>query len=65
MTSRDHGDAYNRDEELKPGRPPRSAYDPKGSKGSERSSKTRTDPASGAPRRGGHAPDRSTSEDRG
>ena len=37
-------------EDLKPvrdGRPPRSANEPRGSEGSARNSKTRTDPASG------------------
>jgi hypothetical protein len=39
--------AYNRDDEMKPGRPPRTAYEPKGSEGSSRTPKTATDPASG------------------
>jgi hypothetical protein len=39
--------SYNRDDEMKPGSPPRTAYEPKGSEGSQRTSKTATDPASG------------------
>jgi hypothetical protein len=39
--------AYNRDDEQKPGRPQRMAQEPKGAEGSERSPKTQTDPASG------------------
>ena len=39
----------NRDEEQKPGQPPRSAHEPKGSEGSSRNSKTQTDPATGEP----------------
>jgi hypothetical protein len=40
---------YNRDEDQKPGRPPRMAQEPKGAEGSARNRKTRTDPASGEP----------------
>jgi hypothetical protein len=50
---------YNRDEDLKPGSPPRSATEPAGSDGSRRSSKTMTDPASGEPQPGPPAPSRS------
>jgi hypothetical protein len=39
--------AYNRDDEMKPGRPPRTAYEPDGAEGSSRTPKTATDPASG------------------
>ena len=42
---------YNRDEDQKPGSPPRSATEPAGAKGSSRSAKTRTDPATGEPRK--------------
>jgi len=45
----------NRDEDLKPARPPRPASEPRGSEGSSRSSKTATDPATGEP---GRAPPR-------
>ena len=40
---------YSRDEDQKPGRPPRMAQEPKGAEGSARNAKTRTDPASGEP----------------
>lgn len=42
-----HDDAYNRDQDQKPGSPQRMAQEPAGSKGSARSAKTATDPASG------------------
>jgi hypothetical protein len=42
---------YNRDDDQKPGSPPRSATEPCGAKASARSTKTRTDPATGAPRK--------------
>ncbi|MBA4014448.1 MAG: hypothetical protein C0481_21545 [Phenylobacterium sp.] len=46
-----HDDAArNRDADMKPGRPPRPATEPKGAEGSTRSSKTLTDPATGEPR---------------
>ncbi|MFI4966238.1 MAG: hypothetical protein ACHP9T_12815 [Caulobacterales bacterium] len=41
---------YNRDDELKPDAPPRSATEPAGSKGSSRSAKTLTDPQTGETR---------------
>ena len=41
---------YNRDEDQKPGAPPRSATEPGGAKGSSRTNKTQTDPATGEPR---------------
>lgn len=44
----------NRDENLKPGRPPRPVTEPKGAEGSARNSKTLTDPATGEPQ--SHAP---------
>lgn len=43
--------ARSRDEDLKPASPPRPATEPAGSEGSSDSSKTRTDPATGAPHR--------------
>ncbi|RAK55050.1 hypothetical protein [Phenylobacterium soli] len=55
---------WNRDDEQKPGAPPRTAYEPDGAEGSEKTSKTLTDPATGEPRRGPQAPNRSSSEDR-
>lgn len=39
--------ALNRDEQMKPGQPPRSASEPPGSEGSSQTNKTATDPASG------------------
>lgn len=56
-------DQWNRDDEQKPDVPPRSAYEPKGSEGSERTSKTLTDPASGEPRLAPQAPNRADAED--
>jgi hypothetical protein len=53
----DRGKHWNRDNEMKPGAPPRTAYEPKGSEGSTASRKTATDPASGAPSRGPPDPD--------
>ena len=47
---------YSRDEDQKPGRPPRMAQEPKGSEGSARNRKTRTDPASGEPTGGAPRP---------
>ena len=44
------GPARTRDEDLKPGSPPRPATEPSGAEGSQRSSKTLTDPATGEPR---------------
>ncbi|HEY9235932.1 MAG TPA: hypothetical protein VIP08_12935 [Phenylobacterium sp.] len=41
--------ARNRDEDLKPGRPPRPATEPPGAEGSSATSKTQTDPATGEP----------------
>ena len=48
--------ARTRDEDLKPGRPPRPATEPDGAEGSTRNSKTRTDPATGQPQRGAPEP---------
>jgi hypothetical protein len=42
---------YNRDEDQKPGAPPRPATEPAGAGGSARSAKTQTDAATGKPRR--------------
>jgi len=64
MPQHDRGKHWNRDNEQKPGAPPRTAYEPKGSEGSARSRKTATDPASGEPGRRPPAPNRSGSEDR-
>ncbi len=48
-SSRPTEPARNRDEDLKPGRPPRPATEPAGSNGSSSSPKTQTDPATGEP----------------
>lgn len=40
--------ARNRDEDMKPGRPPRPATEPPGAENTSRSNKTLTDPATGA-----------------
>jgi hypothetical protein len=49
-TGRSSDAARSRDEDMKPGQPPRPSTEPKGAKGSSRSPKTRTDPATGEPR---------------
>ena len=41
--------AKTRDEDMKPGSPPRPATEPNGSEGSARNTKTLTDPATGVP----------------
>ena len=64
MPRRDRTRQWNRDDQQKPGSPPRSAYEPEGSEGSARSDKTLTDPATGEPRRGRQAPNRTISDDR-
>lgn len=48
-TDRPHEPGYNRDEEMKPGAPPRPSSEPRGSEGSADNAKTMTDPATGAP----------------
>jgi hypothetical protein len=42
-----HDQAYNRDQDQKPGSPQRMAQEPKGAERSARTRKTATDPASG------------------
>jgi hypothetical protein len=42
---------YNRDEDQKPGSPPRPATEPAGDHRASRSAKTQTDPATGEPRK--------------
>lgn len=44
-----HDKAYNRDQDQKPGSPPRMAQEPKGGEGSARTPKTATDPVTGEP----------------
>jgi hypothetical protein len=59
MPERDIQKDWNRDDELKPGRPPRAAYEPKGSRGSSRNKKTISDPSTGEPQDGAPEPNRS------
>lgn len=49
MPKADEKRTWNRDDEQKPGRPPRSAHEPASSEGSARTGKTQTDPMTGAP----------------
>lgn len=53
----------NRDDDQKPGSPPRPATEPGGAEGSSRNAKTLTDPATGEPDGGAPAPNRSTADD--
>jgi len=53
---------YNRDEDQRPGRPPRPATEPKGAERSSRSDKTLTDAGSGEPLRPRHRPHGSQSD---
>jgi hypothetical protein len=61
---RDLRKEWNRDDEQKPDRPPRTAYEPKGSEGSARNAKTATDPASGEPTTRAPAPRRSGADNK-
>ena len=45
----DPASRYNRDEDQKPGSPPRPATEPEGGEASTRTDKTMTDPATGEP----------------
>jgi hypothetical protein len=54
------GKGLNRDEDMKPGRPPRSAAEPAGAEGSSVTDKTMTDPQSGAPNRRPPSPTQTT-----
>jgi hypothetical protein len=56
-----HDPAYNRDQDQKPDEP-RMAQEPKGSKGSARSAKIATDPASGEHRNRAPAPNQAEAE---
>lgn len=58
------GDDRNRDDEQRPGQPPRSAYVPPGEKGSTESDKTQTDPTTGEPHKGAPDPARSRHDQR-
>ncbi|WP_374473221.1 hypothetical protein [Phenylobacterium sp.] len=59
MAGQDLEKQYNRDDEMKPGSPPRPSQEPPGSEGSSRNDKTMTDPATGAPQPGAPAPNQS------
>jgi hypothetical protein len=63
MSHADNDRSKNRDDELKPGVPPRHASEPAGAEGSARNAKTLTDPATGAPRGKPPDPARSPSDD--
>lgn len=54
---------YNRDDDQKPGRPPRPATEPDGAEPSVQSGKTLTDPGSGEPKKSPPAPNRSSQDD--
>jgi len=56
-----HDEAYNRDRDQKPGSP-RMAQEPRGARGSARSPKTATDPASGEHRHDGPAPNQAKAD---
>jgi hypothetical protein len=64
MPTRNTDKRYNRDDDQKPGSPPRSATEPAGSHGSSRTPKTATDPATGTPTPGAPAPNQARTEDR-
>lgn len=59
MAGRDIQKQYNRDEDMKPGRPPRPSHEPGGAESSTRNDKTMTDPATGTPQDGPPAPNQS------
>lgn len=51
--------AKTRDDQMKPGEPPRPATEPAGAKGSSNTAKTQTDPATGEPQGKAPAPSNS------
>ncbi len=57
-----HDTTYNRDEDLKPGSPPRMAQEPRGSERSSRSRTTATDPVTGEPSGGPPAPNQAQTD---
>ena len=59
MAQSDREKSWTRDDQQKPGSPPRPAAEPKGSQDSSRSAKTQADPATGAPQKGAPAPNQS------
>ncbi len=64
MPAPDTGKRLNRDDDQKPGSPPRPATEPAGSQGSSQTPKTATDPATGAPTSEAPAPNQAQAEDR-
>jgi len=60
--TQNHDEAYNRDQDQKPGSPQRMAQEPGGSKGSAQTNKTATDPASGEHRTGSPAPNQAETD---
>ena len=54
---------YNRDDEQKPGRPPRTATEPPAARRSSQTDKTLTDPASGEPTPGRQRPNQARSDE--
>ena len=56
IDEKDRDARLNRDEDLKPGSPPRPANEPQGAAGSSRNPKTQVDPATGEPQPGTPAP---------
>ena len=63
MPTPDTDQRRNRDDDQKPGSPPRPATEPAGSEGSSRSNKTLTDPATGEPNPQPPAPNQSQSDE--
>lgn len=57
-----HDQAYNRDQDQKPGSPQRMAQEPNGAERSTKTSKTATDPASGEHRTSGPAPNQAETD---
>lgn len=57
-----HDPAWNRDDQQKPGRPQRTATEPRGAEGGASTSKTLTDPASGESRGQAHAPNQAQAD---
>jgi hypothetical protein len=61
MPDQDIQKSINRDDDQKPGAPPRSANEPDGAEGSVQTDKTATDPSSGAAK-GPPAPNQSSAD---
>lgn len=61
---RAHDPSYNRDNEQKPGSPPRMAQEPAGEAESSQSRKTMTDPATGEAQRVGPPPNQARTSER-